>query len=215
MGMYSKLEAINHMLLMSGEHVANHLEDDSGVDTSIAEHILDDTIKSHIMRGVINNTYYKNYTPDTNGYIYLPSDTAHAELAEAIWSEEEDQYILASYKGSPPYLFNVTDNSANWTDLGGTDGVKIKLIVNLGWEDIETPMQRGIMATAARDYQIVAQGDANVDQYLAQREVVFTSKGTANDIHQKKRNFLLQDPSAILASTRQYSMRIARRWRGG
>ena len=38
---------------------------------------------------------------------------------------------------------------------------------------------------------MIAQGDPGVDQYLAQREVVYTAKGRASDIHSKKRNFLL------------------------
>mgnify|MGYP003130363110 CR=1 FL=1 len=207
MGQYSKLDAVNHMLLMSGEHIANHLEDDSGVDTSIAEHILEETIVSYIMRGVVNNCYYKKYLPDSNGYIYLPADTVHAELAEPLWSEDQEQYIIASYKGSPPYLFNVTDHIANWSGLGGNDGVKIKLIVNLDWSDVETPMQRGIMASAARDYQMISQGDMQIDQYLAQREAVYTAKGKSADVHQKRRNFLRGDSGTAAASTRHYNFR--------
>jgi len=207
MGMYSKLDAINHMLLMSGEHIANHLEDDSGVDTSVAEHILDETIIGHVMRGLVNNCYYKKYVPDTNGYIYLPSNTAHAEIAEDIWSSEEEQYIIASYKGNPPYLYNVTENSADWSGKGGTDGVKIKLIINLDWEDIETPMQRGIMSSSARDYQMITQGDQQVDRYLAQRELLYTSKGRGADVHHKRRNFLRSDGGTLAASTRNYSWR--------
>jgi len=207
MGQYSKLDAINHMLLMSGEHIANHLDDDSGVDTSIAEHILEETIISYVMRGVVNNCYYKKYTPDSNGYIYLPSHTVHAELAENIWSTDQDQYVLASYKGQPPYLWNVTDNTAVWTDRGGSDGVNIKIIVNLDWEDIETPMQRGIMSGAARDYQMITQGDMQVDQYLAQREAVYGAKGKSSDVHQKRRNFLRGDVGNRLSGSRSYSFR--------
>ena len=213
MGMYSKLEAINHMLVMSGEHVVNHLEDDSGVDTAIAEHVLDRTIKNYVMRGLVNNTYFTKYVPTSTGLIYLPANTAHAELAEAIWSSDEEQYILASYKGSPPYLFNVTDNTNVWTDKGGTDGVKIKLIINLDWEDVESPMQMAIMTAAARDYQFIAQGDPNVDQYLAQREVVYGAKGKASDIHQKRRSFLNGDIGTRLASTRSYTWNNPRRYR--
>ena len=165
------------------------------------------------MRGVINNTYCKKFVPDVNGYIYLPADTAHVELAEAIYSSTEEQYILASYKGSTPYLFNVTENTHSWTDKGDSDGIKLKLVVNMDWEDIESPMQKGIMSSAARDYQMISQGDANVDQYLAQREVVYGAKGKAADIKQKSRNFLGQDISSALASTRSYHIRTARRWR--
>ena len=212
MGMYSRLEAVNHMLLLSGEHLVNHLENDSGVDTSVAEHILDETVKSYVMRGVVNNSYITKYTPDTNGYVYLPAATAHAELVEAIWSEDQDQYVIASYKGNPPYLFNVTDNTAVWTsDQIGDDGVEIKLVVNLSWEDIETPMQRAIMSAAARDYQIISQGDPQVDQYLAQREMLYSAKGKGADIHQKRRSFLLGDRGTRLASTRSYNFRSSTR----
>tara|TARA_R100001015_G_C4634750_1_gene201974 strand:- start:4697 stop:5344 length:648 start_codon:yes stop_codon:yes gene_type:complete len=214
MGQYSKLDAINHMLLMSGEHIANHLENDSGVDTSVAEHILEETIVSYVMRGVVNNCYYKKYLPDSNGNIYLPSGTVHAELAEDIYSTDQEQYILASYKGSPPYLFNVTDNSSDWTGLGGSDGVRIKLVVNLEFSDIETPMQRAIMSGAARDYQMISQGDPRVDQYLAQREAIYSAKGKGADVHQKRRSFLNGDVGTRLASTRNFDFRgPSRRYR--
>ena len=213
MGMFTQLEAVNHMLLMSGEHLINHLEDDSGVDSSVAEHVLSETIKSHVMRGLVNNCYYKEYVPDTNGYIYLPANTAHAELAEQIWSSDQSQYILASYKGNPPYLYNVTDDSADWTNLGG-EKVKIKIVVNLDWEDIETPMQRAIMSTAARDYQMITQGDRAADQYLAQRESVYGAKGKAADVHQKKRSFLSGDAGTRLASSRYFRFRQNGRTRG-
>lgn len=211
MGTFSRLDAVNHMLLMSGEHIVNHLEDDSGVDTSVAEHILDETITSFVMRGLVNNSYCKKYIPNSQGYIYLPAHTVHAELAEPIWSKDRDQYVIASYKGSPPYLFNVTDNTANWSEQSGSDGILIMLITNLDWSDIETPMQRGIMSSAARDYQMITQGDHNVDKYLAQREMIYMSKGRAADITNKKRNFLNGDIGTFLASTRDYSFRDPRR----
>ena len=213
--MYSRLEAINHMLLLSGEHLVNHLENDSGVDTSVAEHVLDETVKSYVMRGLVNNTFVKKYIPDSNGYVYLPSNTAHAELLELIWSEDQSQYVLASYKGNPPYLFNVTDETAVWTTSQiGSDGVEIKLVTNLDWEDIETPMQRAIMSGAARDYQLISQGDPQVDQYLAQRELTYSAKGKGADIHQKRRNFLHGDIGTRLGSFRQYSFRNqSRRYR--
>ncbi len=212
MGMYTKLEAINHMLLMSGEHLVNHLEDDSGVDTSVAEHVLAESTKSYVMRGLVNNTYRKKYLPDTNGYIYLPSNTAHAEIIEAIYSADQQQMIIASYKGIPPYLFNVTDDTANWADKGGIDGVHIRIITNLDWEDIESPMQRAIMAAAARDYQVISQGDSSVDQFLAQKEAVYGAKGKAADINQKRKSFFSGgDASAELSARRNYTRNVRRR----
>ena len=36
MGLYSFTDAVNHMLLSSGEHLVNDLNTDAGVDTSVA-----------------------------------------------------------------------------------------------------------------------------------------------------------------------------------
>lgn len=195
MGSFSKLDAVNHMLMYSGEHIVNHLEDDSSVDTAIAEKILEDNIMSMVMRGLVNNVSIKKYTPDTNGYIYLPETTLEVVLLDAVTDEEFHFPVQVTYRGgSSPYLFNVTEQQADWSSKASQiDGEKftLEIIYNLVWEDIETPMQRAIMSASARDYQMIAQGDPGVDQYLAQREVVYTAKGRASDIHSKKRNFLL------------------------
>lgn len=205
MGMYSRLDAVNHMLLMSGEHLANHLEDDAGVDTSVAEHILDETTISYVMRGVVNNSYYKKYIPDSSGYIYLPGNTLHAELAEPVLSSEKNQYVLATYRGSPPHLFNVTDNTGVWD--APAEGLNIMVVLNLDWEDIETPMQRAIMAASARDYQMITQGDRETDAYLAQREAIYTAKGRGADIHGKRRSLLMGSLDARDASIRNFNFR--------
>ena len=207
MGSFSKLDAVNHMLLYSGEHIVNHLEDDSSVDTAIAEKILEDNIMSHVMRGLVNNTFVKKYTTDTNGFIYLPSETLEVSLLDFIVDEEFNLPLQVSYKGgSSPYLWNVSDQTGNWNAYKAEvaeDKFTVEVVYNLEWEDIETPMQRGIMAVSARDYQMIVQGDAGLDQYLAQREVVYTAKGRSSDIHSKRRNFLMGDAGTRFSVRRQ------------
>ena len=46
MGLYLYLDAINHMLLSSGEHLVSDLNDEAGVDTSVAQFVLNQTIKA-------------------------------------------------------------------------------------------------------------------------------------------------------------------------
>ena len=171
------------------------MEDDSSVDTAIAEKILEDNIMSMVMRGLVNNVLVKKYTPDSNGYIYLPSTTLEVTLLDTVTDEEFDLPIQVTYRGgSSPYLFNVTEQLASWeskVDQVSENKFTVQLVYNLEWQDIETPMQRAIMSASARDYQMIIQGDPGVDQYLAQREVVYTAKGKASDIHSKRRSFLL------------------------
>ena len=54
MGLYSYTDAINHMLLSSGEHLITDLDDDAGVDTSVAQFILKQTIKAAMMLSLIH-----------------------------------------------------------------------------------------------------------------------------------------------------------------
>ena len=56
MGMISKLEAINRMLLNSGEQIVTSLDDEVSVDLSIAKYILNQTTRDYLnmMCGHIN-----------------------------------------------------------------------------------------------------------------------------------------------------------------
>jgi hypothetical protein len=87
-------------------------------------------------------------------------------------------------------LFNITKQ----TDIF-TEELKIEVIVtlgnastNYGWDDIDSGLQRGIMETAAREYQMISQGDLDVDKRMAQREMYHMARGRASDIFKKNRN---------------------------
>ena len=62
----------------------------------------------------------------------------------------------------------------------------------MAWDDIDTTLQRGIMAAAARQYQIIVQGDADADQYLGNLEAVFKSQAKAANIDDRRRSVVDQ-----------------------
>lgn len=201
MGLYSYLDAINHMLLSSGEHLVSSLETESGVDTSVAEYILDQTIKSAVMRGIANNRYVSEFTPETAGAninkILLPTTACYAQVVEPLFDPTTGEVIQTTLKSGPTRLYNITKQTDNFSAHGT---LKIEVIVtlgdsqtNYGWDDIDSALQRGIMEMAAREYQMVTQGDLDVDKRLAMREMQHMARGRAADVFKKNRSIFLGD----------------------
>jgi hypothetical protein len=207
MGLYSFTEAVNHMLLSSGEHLVNDLNTDAGVDTSVAQFILKQTIKAAVMRGIANNRYVTEITPNVNGKILLPANACYAQVVEPLFDPMTGEVIQTTIKSSNsgPVLFNITKQTDVFTDT-----LKVEVIVtlgadntNYGWDDIDSALQRGIMESAAREYQIITQGDLDVDKRMAQREQYHMARGRAADIFKKHRSIFLGDPGTQAAVDRR------------
>jgi hypothetical protein len=209
MGLYSYTDAVNHMLLSSGEHLVNDLSTDAGVDTSVAQFILNQTIKSMVMRGLANNRYVAEFSPETagvnTGKILLPDTACYAQVVEPLFDPTTGEVIQTTLKSSPTRLFNITKQ----TDIFDKT-LKIELIVllgpsneNYGWDQIDSALQRSIMEMAAREYQMISQGDLDVDKRMAMREQYHVSRGRAADIFKKNRSILLGDYGTRAAVNRR------------
>lgn len=218
MGLYSYLDAVNHMLLSSGEHLVSNLNTESGVDTDVAQFILNQTIKSAVMRGIANNRYVKEFALTSSpaitinnvsvtNYILLPDNTCYAQVVEPLFDSTTGEVIQTTTKStnSGSVLWNINKQTAVFDKP-----LKVEVIILLGneaakwgWDDIDSSLQRGIMETAAREYQMVTQGDLDVDKRLALKEQLHVSRGRASDISKKRRSILYSgDPGTIAAAFR-------------
>jgi hypothetical protein len=207
MGLYSYTDAINHMLLSSGEHLISDLTSESGVDTSVAQFILNQTIKAMVMRGIANNRYVTTIAPDLNGKINLPSNACYAQVVEPLFDPTTGEVIQTTLKStnSGPVLFNITKQ----TDVFDKT-LDIEVIITLGnagdyygWDNIDSALQRGIMESAAREYQLITQGDLDVDKRMAVREQYHIARGRASDIFKKNRSIFLGDAGTRAAVDRR------------
>lgn len=205
MGLYSYTEAINHMLLVSGEHLVSDLSTEAGVDISVAEFILKKTIKTYQLRGLANNRYVVTIAPDVNGKINLPSTACYAQVVEPLFDPTTGEVIQTTIKSNPTRLFNITKQ----TDVFDKS-LQVEVIITLGneaskygWDDIDSPMQKAIMESAAREYQMVTQGDVNVDKILATSELFHRARGRASDVFKKNRSIFLGDPGTRAAVSRR------------
>lgn len=215
MGLYSYLDAVNHMLLSSGEHLVSSLNNDAGVDTSVADFILKQTIKSYVMRGIANNRYVTEIslstvtidgTPTSN-CIPLPSNACYAQVVEPLFDSTTGEVIQTTIKSTDngPVLFNITKQTVQFEKT-----LKVEVIVTLGteankygWDDIDSALQRGIMETAAREYQMITQGDLDLDKRMALKEQYHLARGRAGDIFKKNRSLLLGDAGTRAAVDRR------------
>lgn len=185
MGVISRLDAVNHMLLLAGESLVSDLENNSGLDTEVAEFILDRFIEDFQLRGLANNTFVRKENLSSEGKIRLPADTISAELTSR-HNNDDGWRIVGLVKGHPvKYLYNMTDQKYEWK--AGID-YYIEIIHTISWNDMDTPVQRGILAAAARQYQMVTQGDGDTDVYLSDLEALHVTNSKASILDNKNKN---------------------------
>jgi hypothetical protein len=227
MGFITKLQAINQMLLAAGEAPVADLLNNSGVDTSVAETILEQASLDFQLRGLANNKIIRKLNPNNQGKILLSvgadSDEEgiiSADLMSLHLNTNNERIVAKVYNdgtGSAGSikLYNFTDDTDVWTT--GVD-YYVEIIKKLKWDHLDTPIQKAIMTTASRHYQILTQGDPAADQFLAYQEQVFNFKGKSADINDKKRNiFQTGDANvrgAIFRNPYIYDPSRYRFWRG-
>lgn len=215
MGDISKLDAVNHMLLMAGESLVSDLDDNSGLDTETSLFVLDQFVRDFQLRGVANNKIIKKITLTTKGTIPINANALSVELISGQLSVDNYRIIgVLKGTGTNKYLWNVTDQTDQWDP---SDEIRYELILSIPWEDMDTPVQRAILSSAARQYQLVTQGDGDADTYLRELEMFYQSKGKAADLDDRRRSvFTAASPKLREAMSRTSYSRSAealRYWR--
>jgi hypothetical protein len=180
----TRLEAVNHMLLLAGESLVSDLNNNSGLDSETAEFILDQFTRDFEMRGMANNRFIKKYNLTLKGTIDLDSEVISAELVSNHINSEGYNIIGVAKGELPKYLYNVTDQTNKWA--ASTD-FHVEIITAIPWEDLDVPVQRAVLSGASRQYQMVTQGDGDIDVYLSQMETFYMSKGKGSDLDDRRR----------------------------
>jgi hypothetical protein len=214
----SRLDAVNQILLAAGEAIVADLANQSGVDTSMAEYILDQYTDDLQLRGLANNQYPKTLQVDSvTKRVYLPQTLISLDFYTVLFTEDGHQIRVSVQNDGVPYLWNVTEQTDIWTAYEDNE-LKALLTVRVDWEDMDTPMQRAVVASAARRYQMLVQGDGEMDAYLAADESIYGYIGKSRDIESKGRTiFGNQSPVQRRSVFRQNSTVVNpnfRYWRG-
>ncbi len=183
MGAMTRLDAVNQMLLYSGESIVSDLEGQSGVDTSIAEFLLDSKTADYQERGLASNQRIEQTTPSANGTIKVRQDASSVVVLDppkAVTEPMVGELCRIVTRGG--YLYNITDDT-NLFDTTKTFDLHYTLVIN--WVDMDTPVQKAIVMQASREYQMMSQGDGQTDQYLQQLEAQYVTKAKGSDANAK------------------------------
>lgn len=201
MGAYTRLQAVNEMLLHAGESPVSDLVDSSGVDTSIAETILDQKTLDAQARGLANNLTIRTLTANGTGIVYLPSDAMSASMLTNVYSARKDvtyaRITTRGWEAGAAYFYNLTDGTNIFTPNAEYDA---EVILKVDWVDMDTPVQKDITMQAARQYQMLSQGDGAVDNYLAQLELFYGAKARGADVRSKDYNTMMMQNNVFQAT---------------
>jgi len=216
MGYLSRLDAVNMMMLSAGESLVADLQEASGIDTGIAEFLLDQHSLEHQLRGIAENKFIKKIEPDDNGHILLgyPNNDyqgiIEASLASTHYNADSIQIRARVTETNPPRLYNMTDETDVWST---SEEYYVSITALLKWEQLDTTTQRAILASAMRKYQMLTQGDRVADSLLAESEAMNRIKARANNITDRRRNILSGSEAIQRWPYINYDM--GRYWNGG
>lgn len=192
MGLLTKIEAVNRILKASGKSPVSTL---GGTDTSaaiLAEQELDTSCRRIQAQGLSYNTVVKEYTPDSNGRISLPSNTLSADGARR--HRERNVTVRG---GSSPYLYDMEDDTAVFTDP-----MWLRVVRQLDFEDMPDADQEWATDSAAVIYQANNVGDQRPD--LEQIAATSRAKARAEELRRLDANILDSSSSEWLASRRKF-----------
>lgn len=183
MGALSKLEAVNRMLVAAGEFPVSSLTVSGSNDVTIAVQILDETTTMIQVAGTNTNTIIKTLTPDTEGKIYVDDNVIHVDTVE----ESMDRNVAVQGR-NPTYLIDL-DNEG--TDVFDADTqLRVKLVKNLSFDNLETADQFYATDLAARRYQFLTVGDRVTDGILNETAQYSRFAARAKDIRARDVNFM-------------------------
>jgi len=225
MGLMSKLDAVNELLFNAGEQIVTSLTDSLNTDVNLAEFTLNQQTLEHQLRGLAANYRPIKVTPsrtgpvghsvrpissDTKGRVLLSDYTDDMKTGSLISAELisglVDNTLNVRITASPRRFgieangkdYNVLYNVTNQTDEWDLDKeLHINIVEFVAFEDLETTVQKAIVANSSRQYQLFVQGDRDVDRLLGEKAALLTAKGRAADMNDKRRNLFASGDGAI------------------
>jgi len=194
MGLLTKLEAVNRILLSAGRSPVNSLSGTVVSNSIMAESELDNQCRKIQTQGLSYNAVLKQYSPDSSGRISLPSDTLSADGAK---DNATDQ--LSVRGGSSPYLYDMENDTSVFTA-----SVWLRVVRQLDFEDMPDADQEWAVEAASYAFMMSTAPDDAKRVVLEQRLQTARAKARAEEIRRLDFNLLDSDSSMRLGSRRLY-----------
>lgn len=189
MGYVTQLEAINEMLVAAGEQPVSNLVTPEA-DIGVAQVILDSCTRNLQVQGLAGNTFRKTYTVGVDGTIAIGDDILAVSIAVQPYGDHPIQVVIVG--GATAKLYNTADDTDDFSDIPSGE-LEITEIRYLAWDDISTPIQIEIVGYAKQKYQMLVQGDSDMNKQLIMEMLESQKIGRVWDSRVKSRSLL--DPN--------------------
>ncbi len=186
---YTKLEAVNSMLLDMGERPVSTLVDPDRLDVTIAVTTLDETVRQEQLRGWWFNTELFELTPDGSGIYNVPTGIVRVDRRRAVDG------------GLTPEISNPTAPNQNFvvrngklydtitrTDSGFTETLQLVGVYLLEFEDLPETVKRAVTGLASIDYQLRSVGSIEADRALRGKAQFLRMEMTREDAEHQDYN---------------------------
>lgn len=183
MGALSKLDAVNRILVASGEFPVSSLTVSGANDVTIAIQMLNEATIMVQMNGTNTNTIYSEVLPDNDGKIYVSDNVIHVDT----YGNSADRNVAAQGR-NPTYLIDLDNEGTDVFETGVT--LYIKTVVQIDFEDLETADQFFACDHAARRYQILTVGDKQSDAVLNEQAMLSRINARSKDVRARDANFM-------------------------
>ena len=151
----SRLDAVNTILRSAGETPVANLSDEAGVESVIAEQMLDDVDREVQSSGWSWNRIKKTLTRDTSDNIPVSDNIIRLDGPEG-----------SRYSVRGGNLFDLVDAVSEFTS-----DVELTVVELLDWNDLPEQARRYITVKAARRYVDQQIGDPALSRYTRQDEL--------------------------------------------
>ena len=158
----TKTEAVNILLRAAREHPVASLTSDTTNESLVAVQVLDEWDLRQQALGLYNNTFEREFTPDSSDEIVLPENT----LFVTGWGRSLrlllDMRVDTEGDGKLK-LYNVEDNDFDFADQ---TSVCVSIVEKLEFTQLSPLQQRGIIDQAAVEYQMAVVGSREMNRHL-------------------------------------------------
>jgi hypothetical protein len=188
---YTKLEAVNSMLLDMGERPVSTIIDPDRLDVTIAVTTLDETLRQEQLRGWWFNTELFELTPNGSGEYIIPTGIVRVDTRRAVDG------------GLTPEIANPIGNASNFvvrngklydtvtrTDSGFTATLQLVGVYLLEFEELPETVKRAVTGLASIDYQLRSVGSLEADKALRGKAQFLRMEMTRED--QEHQDYNLQ-----------------------
>lgn len=202
----TKIEAVNIILRSAREFPIASLTSDTTNESLMAEQVLDEWDLREQAKGLFNNTFEREFTPDSDDEIVLPENTLYitgwAQSLRLLLDMKLDTEGDGKLK-----LWNLEDNDFDFSDK---TAVCVQIVEKLPFVELSPLMQLSIIYQAAQEYQMAVVGSRDMNRHLLLIAGRSRAEARAENIRKMRPNMFNNSRSNL--SRAQARVSVSRSW---